>query len=114
MVPGRGVEARVEGKTILAGNEKILLEHGIQPQAGGQTYRDQGCTLIYAAIDGRYAGFLALSDTLRAESAATIQGLSDLGVQPVLLTGDHANAAGTLRQSCPFLRSGQSACRRTS
>ena len=93
MVPGRGVEARIEGKTILAGNEKLLLEHGIQPQAGGQTYRDQGCTLIYAAIDGRYAGFLALSDTLRAESAATIRALSDLGVQPVLLTGDHANAA---------------------
>ena len=93
MVPGRGVEAQVEGKNILAGNEKLLSEHGIGLRADGQTYRDQGCTLIYAAIDERYAGFLALADTLRAESAATIHALSNLGVQPVLLTGDHANAA---------------------
>ena len=49
--------------------------------------------MTYVAVDGQFAGFLALSDTLRAESAATITALSDLGVQPVLLTGDHENAA---------------------
>ena len=47
-------------------------------------------------MDGMFAGFLALSDTLRQESAATIDALSRLGVQPVLLTGDHENAAGTI------------------
>ena len=49
--------------------------------------------IFYVAVDGVFAGFLALSDTLRKESAATIAALSDLGVQPVLLTGDHENAA---------------------
>ena len=49
--------------------------------------------MIYLAVDGVFAGFLALSDTLRAESADTIRALSDLGVQPVLLTGDHESAA---------------------
>ena len=47
-------------------------------------------------MDGRFAGFLALSDTLRQESAATIAELSRLGVRPVLLTGDHENAARTI------------------
>ena len=56
----------------------------------------QGCTVTYVAIDGTFSGFIALSDTLRAESVQTISALSGLGVQPVLLTGDHENAARTI------------------
>ena len=52
--------------------------------------------VTYVAVDGSFAGFLALSDTLRQESAETIAALSGLGVQPVLLTGDHENAARTI------------------
>lgn len=52
--------------------------------------------VTYVAVDGSFAGFLALSDTLRQESAETIAALSGLGVQPVLLTGDHKNAARTI------------------
>ena len=48
------------------------------------------------AADGVFIGFLALSDTLRKESAATIAALQSLGVQPVLLTGDHENAAKSI------------------
>ena len=44
-------------------------------------------------MKGAFAGFIALSDTLRTESADTIRALSDLAVQPVLLTGDHESAA---------------------
>ena len=52
--------------------------------------------VTYVAVDGSFAGFLALSDTLRQESAETIAALSGLGVQPILLTGDHENAARTI------------------
>lgn len=98
MVPGRGVCAEVEGWTVLAGNPELLREHGIEmePPAEAEAYIRQGCTITYIAMDGMFAGFLALSDTLRQESAATIDALSRLGVQPVLLTGDHENAAGTI------------------
>ena len=48
------------------------------------------------AVDGSFAGFLALPDTLRQESAETIAVLSNLGVRPVLLTDDHENAARTI------------------
>ena len=56
----------------------------------------EGCTVTYVAVDGKFAGYLALSDTLRKESAATTTALSGLGVEPVLLTGDHENAARTI------------------
>lgn len=47
-------------------------------------------------LDGELAGFLALADTIREESTAMIDQLNSLGVQPVLLTGDHENAARTI------------------
>ncbi len=101
MIPGRGVRAAVEGRVLLAGNPVLLREHGVSfsPPSEAAAYISRGCTLTYAAVDGAYAGFLALSDTLRGESAATIAALSGLGVQPVLLTGDHESAAGTIAEA---------------
>ena len=98
MIPGRGVRAQVEGKTVLAGSPELLREQGapMAMPAAADTYLQQGCTVTYVAVDGEFAGFLALSDTLRQESAATITELSRLGVRPVLLTGDHENAARTI------------------
>ena len=95
MLPGRGVSARVEGKAVLAGNPELLREHGVETGSvpSAEDYVRQGCTVTYVAVDGVFAGFFALSDTLREESTATIAALSGLGVQPVLLTGDHENAA---------------------
>ncbi len=95
MIPGRGVCAKAEGKAVLAGNLELLQEQGIEMilSSDMDARIQQGCTMNYVAINGIFAGFLALSDTLRKESAATIAALSDLGVQPVLLTGDHKNAA---------------------
>ena len=98
MIPGRGVCAEVEGKAVLAGNPELLREQGVAFAVPGdaEAYLGQGCTVTYVAIDGTFSGFIALSDTLRAESVQTISALSGLGVQPVLLTGDHENAAKTI------------------
>ena len=98
MIPGRGVRARVEGKTVLAGSPALLRERGaaISAVPAAEERVRQGCTVTYVAVDGVFAGFIALSDTLRRESADTIAALTVFGVQPVLLTGDHENAAGTI------------------
>ncbi len=98
MIPGRGVCAKIQGKNVLAGNPELLREQGVQmlTPSEAEDFIRQGCTVTYVAVDGTFAGFLALSDTLREESTATIAELSRLGVQPVLLTGDHENAARTI------------------
>ncbi len=98
MIPGRGVRATVEGHELLAGNPELLREQGIDaalPESAAQ-WREKGCTIIYAAVDGALAGYLAMSDTLRAESAEMIGRLAQLNVEPVLLTGDHESAAGAI------------------
>ena len=73
MIPGRGVRAQVEGKTVLAGSPELLREQGapMEMPAAADTYLQQGCTVTYVAVDGEVAGFLDLSDTLRQVSAAT-------------------------------------------
>ena len=99
MLPGRGVEAEVEGRRIVAGNLELLAEREIDCTAltaQAEAYIDQGCTMVYVAVDGRLAGFLALADTVRPDAAATIQQVQEAGVTPVLLTGDHENAAGNI------------------
>ena len=98
MLPGRGVSAVVDGRRVLAGNPQLLADHGVavSPDAERQRLLEEGATMIYVAADGAFAGYLALSDTLRAESAATIAALEAAGVRPVLLTGDHESAAGAI------------------
>ncbi len=100
MVPGRGVEAKTGGRSVLAGNAQMLLEHGVSlPEDAGTEagrFLSKGCTVIYAALDGDFSGFIALSDAVRRESAAMIGSLASLGVRPVLLTGDRENAAAAI------------------
>ena len=101
MIPGRGVSAVVDGAVILAGNPELLREHGVvfDVPVEAEEQISRGCTVVYVAADGCFAGYIALADTLRAESADMIDRLSELGVRPVLLTGDHENAAQTIANS---------------
>ena len=100
MLPGRGVSASVNGRKILAGNEGLLSEQGIalpdSVRTEAERHLDKGSTVIYVAADGRLAGYIVLSDTVRGESGRMVSELSSLGVVPVLLTGDHKNAAETI------------------
>ena len=96
-LPGRGLKAELDGRSILAGNRKLLEEAGVvippEAEARAGEFLSQGCTLIWLAADGVPAGFAALSDTVRKEAGDTIAGLRAAGVEPVLLTGDNERAA---------------------
>ena len=98
MLPGRGVSAVISGKRILAGNLELLKEKAVflkdQEKKQAEECTKRGCTIMYLAVDGQAAGFIALSDTLRPEAPDMIGELKAAGVTPVLLTGDHGNAAG--------------------
>ena len=96
MLPGRGVSAAVAGHQVIAGNRELLTERNIpwEPLSrAAAPALEQGCTVIYIAVDGRPAGFLALADTVRPDAAQTIRNVQAAGVTPVLLTGDHEKAA---------------------
>ncbi len=97
MIPGRGVRAGISGKIILAGNTEMMRDNRIEIDESclhqTEVWLKQGCTVIYLSIDQVLSGFLALSDTLREEAGAMITQIKAAGVTPVLLTGDHQNAA---------------------
>mgnify|MGYP002115055064 FL=1 len=97
MLPGRGVQAVINGRTVLAGNPGLLRDNHISlPNEAvnkSEMHLKEGCTVIYLAVDGICAGFIALADTLRKDASSTVDELKASGVTPVLLTGDHENAA---------------------
>ena len=96
-LPGRGLKAELDGRSILAGNWALLEGEGVAVSPGAEAQADQflqqGCTLIWLAADGVPVGFAALSDTVRKEAGDTIAGLRAAGGEPVLLTGDNERAA---------------------
>ena len=98
MLAGRGVYARIGGRTIYAGNPDLLAEHGISlSQAArdvAEKYRNEGCTVIHLAQEKCATGLIALSDVLRAEAAEMVRDIEGSGVRTILLTGDNAQAAG--------------------
>ncbi|MBS5724640.1 MAG: cation-translocating P-type ATPase [Clostridiales bacterium] len=95
MLPGRGVWATVDNESVLAGNMELLTEQGVPVGKDKEieSYLEQGCTVIYIAINGSFAGYIVLADTVRGESVGMIDALHKIGVPPVLLTGDNEKAA---------------------
>ncbi len=97
MYAGRGVETKVNGFKITAGNEKLFAANGIiiarEITAAAQQYAQSGCSIIYIAVNGEAAGFIALADTVRPEAADMLAGVKRASKTTMLLTGDHFNAA---------------------
>ena len=97
LLPGEGVSALIDGKTVLAGNRKLLADHDIVFSTDVVVpYIEQGSTVIYLAVDNTAAGLLVLSDTVRPDAKEMVIKVKSLGITPVLLTGDHGNAAQTI------------------
>ena len=93
---GRGVEARVEGRNIILGNERLLGERRIDLgvfAADSALLSGEGKSLIYVLIDGRLAGMLAIADPLKEDSRAAVEKLKKLGLGVVMLTGDNRTTA---------------------
>ena len=87
-IPGQGIQAQVGGRTVQAGNARMLEAMGIQvPEV-------QGATMVYALVDGAFAGTLILEDTVKEGAAETLKELRSLGIQnQCMLTGDRESAA---------------------
>ncbi len=101
MIPGRGIEAFINDRKILAGNTELLKEHGVEPACEDDrgAFMAQGCTVICLAENSEFIGYVVLADTVRKESPEMIKKLVSSGVQPALLTGDNESAARTIAKA---------------
>ena len=88
-IAGHGVRAVIDGKTVLAGNAKLMNGENIV-----YTPSDAIGTVIYLACNGKYAGYIVIEDEVKADAPAAIRALKEVGVRTtVMLTGD-ADAVG--------------------
>lgn len=103
MFPGRGVSAVVDERKVLVGNNELFLDNSIvlDTAIDDQTreYIVQGCTLVYIAVDGVFAGFAALSDTLRENASVMVTAIKTFAVSPVLITGDQEYVAANIAKN---------------
>jgi len=94
---GLGVEALVQGKETLVGRPAFLADWAVELSEDAHAWQKQvearGETVVAVAWDGRLRGMLALADTLKPTSVEAIRELKELGLTPVLLTGDNQRAA---------------------
>ncbi len=96
-IAGQGIAAIVDGREIKIGNLKLMRAHGIAPdEAAARTLAEQGVTPVFVAIDGRFAGVIAIADPIKEGSRAGIEKLRALGLEVIMLTGDNAATADAI------------------
>jgi Cu+-exporting ATPase len=93
---GHGIEAEVEGRRLLLGNAKLMTERNVPldgVQARAEALAAEGRTPMYAAVDGKLAGVLAVADQVKPESKAAVEAMHRLGLEVVMMTGDNRRTA---------------------
>ncbi len=89
---GEGVSGRIEGRTVALGNARMVA--GVDTFAArADAMRAEGATVVFAAIDGKPAGFLAVADAIKGTTPAALAALRTEGIHIVMLTGDNRRTA---------------------
>lgn len=92
-LPGRGVEAQIDGRTVMVGGPNLLSSGSTLSIPGVEEARKAGQTVVYLMLDGRAAAAFALADVIRPESREAVQGLKDEGIAVAMMTGDSEDVA---------------------
>ncbi|HEY8003582.1 MAG TPA: HAD-IC family P-type ATPase, partial [Phenylobacterium sp.] len=93
---GRGVTGVVEGRRLLLGSDRYLTEEGVDASAlagEAEALRADGATAIFAAVDGKLAGLIAIADPIKATTPEAVRALQSEGVRVVMMTGDNRTTA---------------------
>ena len=97
LLAGQGVKALVDGLDVMVGKADLLKNSGIliseEVQVASDAYLSKGSTTVFVGINHIVVGFLALSDTVREDATKMVSRLKELGIEPLLLTGDNPSAA---------------------
>lgn len=95
-IPGHGIQVVIEGKNILAGNRKLMVEKQISLEnleENSDRLAEEGKTPMYVAIDDKIAGIIAVADTVKENSKKAIEVLHKMGIQVAMITGDNRRTA---------------------
>ncbi|MCJ7497487.1 MAG: heavy metal translocating P-type ATPase, partial [candidate division Zixibacteria bacterium] len=95
-ISGFGIEAKIDNKKILLGNQKLLEERKLEIKdliPRGEELAQDGKTPIYLSIDGKISAIIAVADTLKENSKKAVEELHKLGLEIVMLTGDNRRTA---------------------
>ncbi len=94
---GHGIEGVVEGRAILIGNAAFLRERNISPdETDAQSLAEKGRTPVFVALDGKFAGIIAVADPIKETSRRAIASLRGMGLEVIMLTGDNRHTAGAI------------------
>ena len=101
-IPGRGIEAQVSGRRVLAGSAKLMAENGIDLSrsiGAAAAFAAAGKTLMYIALDGQLHSLMAAADAVKPTSRRAVEMLKSLGLEVYMLTGDNASTAKAVAES---------------
>ena len=84
-IPGMGLSGNIDGKDVLAGNEKLFEKFGIPIPIQVQNETD---TIVIIAVDHKYKGYFIVADEPKADALQTITGLNKIGIETIMLSGD--------------------------
>ena len=101
-VTGGGVLGTVDGKSVLIGKRSLLADKNVQHLASLDERADelqrQGRTVMFVAVNGQFAGLVAVSDPIKASTSEAVRTLRDLGLRVIMLTGDNEKTAKTVAE----------------
>jgi len=100
-IPGYGITATVHGKELFIGTRRLMAEHHVavtEQMTAMEDLEQQGKTAMLVAIDGRYAGMIAVADTIKESSRSAIETLHAMGLEVVMITGDNTRTAQAIAQ----------------
>ena len=95
-VPGQGVAASLNGRSILLGNRRLMTERNVSLEgliSEAERLEQEGKTAMFVAIDNRAIGIVAVADTLKETSALAVEELHRMGIEVAMITGDNRRTA---------------------
>ncbi|MCE9531219.1 MAG: heavy metal translocating P-type ATPase [Planctomycetes bacterium] len=101
-IPGKGIRGTVENHVVLIGTSNFLQENQVEGEASRRRLEDlrhEAHGVVQIAIDGKYAGLIAVSDPIRESTPGAIKTLQDEGIKLVMLTGDSRTTANAVARS---------------
>ncbi|MCS0790769.1 heavy metal translocating P-type ATPase [Cytobacillus firmus] len=95
-IPGYGIKAKVDGKDLLIGTRRLMDKYDVNVQSANldmESLEENGKTAMLVAVDGKYAGIVAVADTIKETSRDAINRLRKQGIEVIMITGDNNRTA---------------------